>query len=88
MHSLYMTQDNPVDSVEYCSSSGTNILDHPAADGAGLAGGQVTVATALQVDADFGSCLHFEAVHGLTSLGNIDLVAVLRIDSLLLLSSE
>ena len=52
LHSLRMTQDNPVDSVEFCSSSGTNVLDHLAADGAGFPGGQVAVVAALQVDAD------------------------------------
>ena len=39
------------------------VFDHLAADGAGFAGGQVTVVTALQVDTHFLSCLHFEAIH-------------------------
>ena len=57
LHSLRMTQDNPVDSFEFFSSSGKNVLDHLAADGACLAGGQVTVVTVGQVDTDFGSLI-------------------------------
>ena len=78
LHSLRMTQDNPVDSVEFCSSYGTYLLDHLAADGAGLTGGQVTVVAVGQVDTDFGCGLHLELVHGFTSLGNVQLVVVLR----------
>ena len=55
-----------------------HLLDHLPTDGARLAGGQVTVVTAPQVDTDFGGCLHLEAVHSLTSLGDIDLVIVLH----------
>ena len=64
-------------SVEFCSSYGTHLLDHLAADGACLTGGQVTVVTIGQVDADLGSCLHLELVHGLTCLGNVQLIVVL-----------
>ena len=35
------------------ASYGTHLLDHLAADGAGLTGGQVAVVTLLQIDADF-----------------------------------
>ena len=54
-----------------------HLLDHLAADGACLTGGQVTVVTVGQVDANLGSSLHLELVHGLTSLGDIQLVVVL-----------
>ena len=57
-----------------------HLLDHLAADGAGFAGSQVTVVAVGQVDAHLGSCLHLELVHGLTSLGNVDLVVALHID--------
>ena len=56
LHSLHMPNRNPAMSVEFCSSSGTHILDHPPADGASLTGGQVTVVTIGQVDTDF-ACL-------------------------------
>ena len=74
--------------LECKGAYGPVIFDHLAADGAGLAGGQVTVVTVGQVDTDFGSCLHLELVHGLTSLRNVQLVVVLRahIRTLLLFS--
>ena len=53
-----------------------HLLDHLAADGAGLAGGQVAVIAVGQVDAHFLGSLHLEAVHGLAGLGNVDLVVV------------
>jgi len=64
-------------SVEFCSSYGQHLLDHLAADGAGLTAGQVTVVAVLQVYANFLGSLHLEAVHSLTGLGNIDLVVIL-----------
>ena len=73
-----ITSRNTTDSLEIFSSSGTHVLDHLAADGAGLAGGQVTVVAVGQIDADLGSGLHLETVHSLASLGNIDLVVVLH----------
>ena len=36
------------------ASYGADVLDHLAADGAGFAGGQVTVVTVGQVDTDLG----------------------------------
>ena len=39
------------------SSFGTHFLDHLAADGAGLAGGQVAVVAVLQVDANLLWCV-------------------------------
>ena len=63
-----------------------HLLDHLAAHGASLTGGQVTVVTVGQVNANFGSCLHLELVHCLTSLRNIDLIVVLHNISLLLRS--
>ena len=58
-----------------------HLLDHLAPDGACLAGGQVTVVAVGQVDTDFGSCLHLEAVHSLTGLRNVDLVVILAAHS-------
>ena len=57
---------DPIGSLKFHASYGTHVLDHLTADGACLAGGQVTVVAVGQVDADFGSCLHLELVHGLT----------------------
>ena len=37
---------------EFHVSYGTHLLDHLAADGTGLAGGQVAVVALLEVDAD------------------------------------
>ena len=65
-----------VSSMESKESYGTILFDHLAADGAGCAGGQVTVVASGQVDAHFLSSLHLEAVHCLTGLGDIDLVVV------------
>ena len=45
-----------VSSMESKESYGTILFDHLAADGAGLAGGQVTVVAVLQVDANFPWC--------------------------------
>ena len=47
-----------------------HLLDHLAADGTGLLGGQVTVVTLLQVDAHLVGGLHLETVQALASLGN------------------
>ena len=76
--------------LECKGAYGTLVFDHLAADGAGFAGGQVAVVAVGQVDADFLSCLHLEAVHGLTGLGNVQLVVVrvAHFRSLLLLSSD
>ena len=67
-----------------------HLLDHLAADGTGFTGGQVTIVTLLQIHADFLGSLHFETVHCLTGLGDVDLVVVLgtHIHSLLLVSLE
>ena len=61
---------------------------HRASNVADFVGSQVTIVATLQVDADFGSCLHLETVHSLTCLGNIDLVAVLHTKISPLLSSD
>ncbi len=66
--------------VIFCVSYGPNVLDYLAADGAGLTVGQATVVAVGQVNAHFGSGLHFEVVHCLTSLRNIDLVVALSND--------
>ena len=41
------------------TSYGTHLLDHLAADGACLAGGQVAVVAVGQVDADFRWCTYY-----------------------------
>ena len=69
---------NAVCSMECKELYGTILLDHLAADGAGFAGGQVTVVTVLQIDADFLSSLHLELLHSSLCLGNIDLVIALH----------
>ena len=63
-------------SIEFYSSHGTNVLDHLAADGASLTGGQVAVVALLQVHTHFLGSLHLETVHSLTSLRNVQLVVV------------
>ena len=47
-----MPHSSPVFTGIVRSSYGTHLLDHLAADRAGLAGGQVAVVAFLQVDAD------------------------------------
>ena len=57
-------------------SYGAHVLDHLAADGASLTGGQVAIVAILQIDPNFGSGLHLELVHGLAGFGDVDRVAV------------
>ena len=47
-----MSHGSPVFACKVRSSYGTHLLDHLAADGTGLAGGQVAVVALLEVDAD------------------------------------
>ena len=63
---------------KFRSSHGAHVLDHLAADGTGFPRGQVAVVTVGQIYADLGSGLHFELVHSLTSLGNVDLIVALH----------
>ena len=56
LNTVGITGRNPTDSLKLFSSSGTNVLDHLAADGAGLTGGQVTVVAVGQIDTDFPWC--------------------------------
>ena len=51
-----MSGQDSIISFELHASYGTHLLDHLAADGAGLAGGQVTVVAVGQVDTDFPWC--------------------------------
>ena len=87
LHGLYMAGYNTVMPGVFRDSYGTRILDHLAADGAGFAGGQVTVVAVGQVDAHFLCSLHLELVHGFLSLGNIDpvVIGIAHIHSLLLI---
>ena len=53
---LHISRRNSADSLKLFGSFGTHLLDHLTADGACLTGGQVTVVTVGQIDADF-ACL-------------------------------
>ena len=86
MHSLYMPCQNPIISDIIYGSCGQYFLDHLAADAACLAGGQVAVVAFLQVDANLGSRLHLELVHGLAGLRNVQLVVLAVHNETLLLS--
>ena len=78
LHGLGMTLGNATVSIETRASYGAHLLDHLAADGAGFPGSQVTIVAVGQVDTHFGSGLHLELVHCLTSLGNVDLIVALH----------
>ena len=52
-----MPQARPAPAGEAHGSYGTHLLDHLAADGAGLAAGEVAVIALLQVDADLTWCV-------------------------------
>ena len=83
---LFVSKSSPVVPHEIHSSYGAIVLDHLAAHGAGLAAGQVTVVTVLQVHADLRGGLHLELIHSGLGLGDIQLVAVLGRHSCVLLS--
>ena len=70
-------------SMECKGSYGAILFDHLAADGACFTGGQVTVVTVGQVNANFLSSLHLELLHSSLCLGNIDLIIALHKISLL-----
>ena len=59
LYGLGMPNRNTVMPLISRSSYGTHLLDHLAADGAGLAGGQVTVVAVSQVDADLRGCIFY-----------------------------
>ena len=73
-----MSCSSPVFTGIVHSSYGTHLLDHLAADGAGFAGGQVTVVTVGQVHANLAGSLHLKLVHRFPSLGNVDLIVALH----------
>ena len=75
LHGLDVSRSDAVMSFIFRTSYGTHLLNHLAADGAGLAGGQVAVVAVLEVDAHLIGGLHLELVHGLTGLGDVDAVA-------------
>lgn len=56
-HRLHMPLHDPVISCKSRGSYGAHVLDHLAADGAGLAGGQIAVVALLEVDADLPWCV-------------------------------
>ena len=59
LHSLHVTHGNTVMPIILRTSYGTHLLDHLAADGAGLTGGQVTVVTVGQIDANLPWCTYY-----------------------------
>ena len=54
-----MTHSNTDFTLIFFGSSGTHVLDHLAADGAGFPGGQVAVVAVLQIHADLPWCLFY-----------------------------
>ncbi len=54
-----------------------HLLDHLAADGAGLTAGEIAVVTVFQVNADLSSGLHLEPIHGGASLRDIDPIGLI-----------
>ena len=64
-----------------------HLLDHLAANGTGFPGGQMTVVTLLQVDADFLGGLHLELLHGSLGFGDIDRVVIVVAHTSYLLTS-
>ena len=56
-HRLHMPLHDPVISCKSRGSYGAHVLDHLAADGAGLTGGQVAVVALLQVHAHLLRCV-------------------------------
>lgn len=54
-----MSRSNPAIPLIFHASYGIHLLDHLAADGAGFAGGQVTVVTVGQVHANLPWCLFY-----------------------------
>ena len=76
-NSLYVPYGGSDIADKFRSSSGTHLLDHLAADGAGLARGQVAVVAVSQVNTDFLGGLHLETIHSLPGLGDIQLIVVI-----------
>ena len=70
-----MACDPAVGALDHKCPYWTHMLDHLAADGAGLAGGHGAVVALLEIDADFIGGLHLELVHRGASLGDHDLAA-------------
>ena len=73
--SNFMTRHNTVVTLKTRNSYSFHLLDHLAADGAGLAGGEVAVIALFQIDADFVRRFHLEALHRLLRLGDDQFVA-------------
>ena len=76
LHGLDMAHSSTDVSIEKYVSYGTHVFHHLAANAACLAGGQVAVIAASQVDADFACCLHLELVHCLPCLGDVQLIVI------------
>lgn len=56
-HRLHMPFHDPVISCKSRGSYGAHVLDHLAADGASLTGGQVAIVAILQIDPNFPWCV-------------------------------
>ena len=65
-----------------------HFLNHLAADGACLTGGQVAVVTIGEVHTDFIGCLHLELFHTGLCFGDINLIVALHNHFLLLYDSQ
>ena len=59
MNTDFMSLHDAIVTFKFHSSCGFHVLDHLAADGAGLTGGQVTVVTVGQVYANLPWCLFY-----------------------------
>ena len=65
----------PVGAVKSGMSYGTHDVDHLAADGTGLLGGQIAVVALLERHAHLVGSFHLEAVEGVLRAGNKRLIA-------------
>lgn len=72
-----MPQCCSVSPLETHRSYGCHLLDHLAADRAGLAGGQIAVVTLLEIDTHLRGGLHLEAVKRVACLGDNTLAGTL-----------
>ena len=59
LHPLTMPHRSPALPLKPRTSYGAHLLDHLAADGAGLTGGQVAVVAVLQIHADLPRCIFY-----------------------------
>ena len=65
---LFVSKSSPVVPHEIHSSYGAIVLDHLAADAAGLAGGKLAVIAIRKVHTDLAGSLHLKAIHRFAGL--------------------